>query len=67
MWCNFLNSLNLSLDVRSLWSKVKSLGSNYVEKFPHIIGNDNIIDNPNELANEFSKLWSSVSSDAKLS
>ncbi|KAI8122407.1 RNA-directed DNA polymerase from mobile element jockey [Lucilia cuprina] len=65
-WDNFLNSLNPTMDVRYLWSKVNKLRTDGVNSFATICIDNDIISHPRKIADKFAEFWTSISSDSQL-
>lgn len=62
-WERFLNSLDLTMDVKYLWKKVNNLRNHRMDNFPTILNNGNNQTHPQQIADCFAEFWSSLSSD----
>ncbi|XP_017472296.1 PREDICTED: RNA-directed DNA polymerase from mobile element jockey-like [Rhagoletis zephyria] len=65
-WKCFVNSLNPTIDAKTLWGKVRKIKSNTISSFPPIFTNSTAISHPKQKANHLARVWSSLGSNDKL-
>ncbi|XP_053968255.1 uncharacterized protein LOC128869678 isoform X1 [Anastrepha ludens] len=66
-WTCFVNSLNPTLDTKTIWTKVKKIKSSKTLDFPPIFENNDIHSHPEVIAEKFANLWSSIASNDNFS